>query len=353
MNKLKRFEMLRTLSLLLISLVIVIIAIAILADNPQVAIVSFLYGPISSVSRFGNVIEMMIPLVFTGLAVSVMFQANQFNMGADGIFFIGSIVAGLVATKLSLSGIFHPAVAILIAGLVGAVLNLIPAILKVKFGASELVSSLMLNYVWVLMGLFVINYIIKDPMAGDLASLPFKETATLTTIIPRTRIHTGLIIALLTSFASYIFLYKTKLGYKVRITGANNDFAKYSGINVIAIIILSQVVGGFIAGIGGGIEVLGMYNRIKWKASPGYGFDGVIIAALASNNPLYVPFAAFFMSYLRIGSDIMSINSNIPSELIVIMQAVIIVLIVSNKFLSKKRQSIIVEQVKELEVGEN
>lgn len=343
MKNLQRFEIKKKLIAVTFSLAVALICILFLADNPMIAIQSFLLGPISSISRLGNVVEMMIPLTFTGLAVSVMFRANQINMGSEGIFFISAVFASYLAINLRIPRHLHAIVVLVLSMLLGGILNLIPAYLKVKFKSSELVSSLMLNYIWLFLGLYIVNYHIRDTSAGDLASLKFQESAKLTNVIPGTRIHMGLIIALLLSVGLYIMIFKTKLGYKIRLTGNNEEFAKYSGINVLKIILISQLVGGMLAGLGGATEVLGMYSRFKWKTSPNYGFDGIIIASLAGNNPLFVPIAAFLISYLRIGSDVMGIYSNIPSELIVMIQALIIILVVAKNFMAKSKRKLVIE----------
>ncbi|MCK5250084.1 MAG: ABC transporter permease, partial [Spirochaetaceae bacterium] len=109
-------------------------------------------------------------------------------------------------------------------------------------------------------------------------------------------------------------------------------------------IILSQVIGGFIACMGGSIELLGMYRRFEWQYLPGYGWTGVIVAILARNNPVYVPVAAFFLAYMRIGADIMSRSTDMPNEFVAIIQGIIIILIAATSFLSKQRHKMVVKE---------
>ncbi|HBV66905.1 MAG TPA: ABC transporter permease, partial [Clostridiales bacterium] len=144
-----------------------------------------------------------------------------------------------------------------------------------------------------------------------------------------------LIIAIAVAILGYMFLYRTKIGYEIRVTGENAEFAKYSGINVLKVTLISQLLGGFIFGIGGGVELLGMYSRFSWTSSLGYGWDAVIITTLAKKNPLYVPFAALFLAYLRTGASMMSIATNVPTEIVTVTQGIIILLVVAEQFLSK------------------
>ena len=129
--------------------------------------------------------------------------------------------------------------------------------------------------------------------------------------------------------------------------GINQDFARYSGMNVAAIIILSQVLGGALAGIGGGVEMLGRYSAYSWNALPGYGWTGITVAILAGNNPAFVPLAAFFMAYLNKGCSLMSTYCGVPSQLIDILQAVIFVFFAAKQFLAGYRQRLVVKGAQE------
>jgi simple sugar transport system permease protein len=347
MSKNLKFDILRTVLAIGIALAIAIIIILFVSKEPLIAIQNLLIGPIGTVRHFGNVIEMTIPLVFTGLAVSIMFKASQFNLGAEGAFFAGAIGASIIAMKVALPLVMHPVVAILIGGLIGAVITGIPAILKVRWGASELVSSLMLNYVAFYLGLYLINYYFRDVNAGAMVSMPFLKTASLMAIIPGTRIHFGIVIAAAMILITYYYMYKSKRGYEIILTGENIKFAEYSGIKTGSVILTAQLIGGFIAGVGGATEVLGMYTRFAWQALPGFGWDGVIVAILARNNPALVPIAAFFLAYLRIGADLMSRMSDVQNDVIAIIQGVMIVLIVATSFLAKYRHKMIFNDAKE------
>ncbi|MBU0927728.1 MAG: ABC transporter permease [Spirochaetes bacterium] len=338
------FEVVRTGLAILIALVIALVIILVVSDDPGDALYKFLLGPLGSFRHFGNVIELMIPLVFTGIAISIMFSAAQFNLGAEGGFFIGAIATAFVAIKFNLPPVIHPIVAILFGSLVGSLFCGIPAVLKVKWGASELVSSLMFNYIAFFFGLFLINYYLRDASAGAMVSFLFKPTALLPKLVPKTRISVGIFAAVALVAVAALFMQKTRWGFRIRLTGANAKFSQYSGIDTNAVVVYSQVIGGFIAGLGGSIELLGMYTRFSWQNLPGYGWDGVIVAILARNNPLFVPIAAFFLAYLRIGADIMSRYSDVPNEFVALIQGTIIILIAASSFLAKYRHKLVFKE---------
>ncbi|MGO4108992.1 ABC transporter permease [Paenibacillus sp. YAF4_2] len=333
MIKAIHFEKIRTIAVIAISLLLTLIVIAVVSDDPLRTMVVFLTEPISSVSHIGNVVEMAIPLMFTGLSVALLFRANLFNLGAEGLFYFAGIIASTVAIHVTLSSFLHPIAAILAGGLTGALLSAIPGVLKAKWNVNELVTSLMFNSILFGVGLYLLNYKLRDPQSFMNASYKFNTTAMLNNLVPGTRIHIGLILALLSILAVHYYLYKTKWGYELRMTGSNRSFAEYSGINTTKVIIVVHLIAGFLAGMGGSVEVLGMYNRFQWTGLPGYGLDGALVALLAKNNPLSVIGAALFLAYIRIGADQMARMSDVPAELISIVQAVIILLISAEQFL--------------------
>ncbi len=343
-KSLKLFELGRIVIAIVIALALAMVIIFFNSDMPGEALKSFLLGPLDSLRHIGNVLELMIPLIFCGLSVSIMFSAAQFNLGAEGGFFFGAIGASFLAVNWNLPPVIHPFIAILWGGAIGAVFCGIPGLLKIKWGASELVSSLMFNYIAFFFGLYLINYFLRDVNAGAMVSYPFGETAKLIKLIPKTKVHFGIFIAILMIFLSAVFIFRTRWGYRIRVIGKNIAFAEYSGINTANTILLSQLVGGFIAGMGGAVEVLGLYRRFTWQSLPGYGWTGVIVAILARNNPLYVPVAAFFLAYLSIGADIMSRQTDVPNEFVAIIQGVIIILVAAEAFLARQRHKLVVKE---------
>ncbi len=331
----RAFTVIRMLVGVGIALALALVVILLVSKEPGNALAQFLLAPLSSVRNFGNVIEMSIPFIFTGISVCVMYQAHQFTMIGEGSFYFGGIMATTFVLNVAMPTGLHPIAAILIGGMAGSVGGLLTGWFKAKWGANEFVMSLMLNYVLLYTGTFILSRFLRDPGKGSLASYAFPASAKLAVIIPGTRIHAGLLLALGMVVLVYFFLYRTRWGYSIRITGQNQNFAAYAGVTTAAVIVYSQVIGGFLAGMGGATEMLGMYVRFQWKALPGYGFDGIMVATLAQLNPLLVPVAAIFLAYIRVGADIMARNSDVPSEVVAVIQAIIIVLVAASGFLAR------------------
>ena len=341
---------------ILVALAVAIIFIFICSDTPGKAIEYLLLKPVLNTGADGIsfnarslyvVLSRMIPTVFTGLAVCVMFSANQFNLAGEGAVMLGGFVAALCGVYWAMPAGVHVTVCILMGALSCAVVMLVPALLKTKLGASEMVSSLMLNYVIQYVVLHFLNNDFADRSKGSTQTFPFAETSKVPDLVQGTDLTWGFVIALITTVIAAVFMYRTRWGYAIRMIGINKDFSKYSGIKVGAIIVLSQVVGGFISGMGGSIEVMGRYDTFLWGELPGYGWTGVTIAILAKNNPLYVPIAAFFMAYLERGCELMRTFAGVPSEMLDIIQAVIFLFFAAEQFLAGYRQKIVVKGAKE------
>ncbi len=348
-SKLGMVEALRTCVAVGVSLLLVCVVVVLISATPGAALFDFLIGPLTSLRRFGNVIEACVPLMFTGLSVILLQRAGLFNLAMEGAFFIGSVAATATALTLGLPDKLNLIVSLTIAALSGAIICGIPALLQVKCSANVLVTSLMLNYVCLYFGMWIIVDFFADPEMNSNYSYPFPEGMLLTKLFPKTRINTGILICAACIFLVWLLLNKTSFGYKVTMVGKNERMAKYSGMHIGRLIVGSSLLGGVLAGLGGGIDLFGMYPRFQYSGLPGYGWDGILIAIVARHKAQYVPFAALFLAYLRTGADIMSRNNDIPSEMIKIIQAIVIVLISAQAILSSYRRRIIVQEAKEFE----
>lgn len=340
------FSVIRTLVAVVIALVLALVLILLVSKQPLDALQSFVLGPFSSFRHIGNIIEETMPLIFTGLAACIMFKASQFSMTGEGSFFVGGLVATLVALKSGLPGILLPIAAIVCGGIVGALVGYLPGFLKAKWNANEFVTSMMFNSVLLYFGLFVVNYVVRDPGASFIASYAIPNASKLAVIIPNTQVTVGILIAIGMTVVTYLFLFKSRWGYAIRMTGINREFANYSGIRTFSVIMYSQVLGGLLAGIGGAVEILALFDRFQWTALPGYGFDGLTVAILAGNNPAFVPLGALFMGYLRVGANTMTLNSDVPSELISVIQAILMLLVTASSFLGGWKHKSLVKQKK-------
>ena len=336
-----KMAMIIAIAFALVSLIVFTVS-----EDPVNAIYNFFIGPFTSLRRIGNIIETTSPLMFTALGVIIIFGAGQFSMISEGAFFIGTAGAMVVAITCQMPAGIHPVVAILCGGILGALVALIPALLKMKWNVSELVTSIMLNYVVQFLVIYVLTYYFREMSSSSLCSVLFEKTATLPTILPGTRIHPGVVLGVVACIAMWLLMYRTSFGTALRITGDNGLFAKYSGLKVTGIMVAAQGIAGFVAGMGGGAELLGMYTRFKWAATPGYGWTGIVVALLARRNPLMVPLAAAFIAYMNVGADIMARNSDVGREMVDIIQGVMMLLIAADALLQGWKQRMIVKAAK-------
>lgn len=341
---LKNFTLIRTIIAILLGMVISVVLIFIISEMPGYSLRQFFLGQLLSKSRLANIVETASPMIFTGVAIAIAFQARQFNIGAEGAFYFSAAVGTAFAVSTTMPAILHIPLTLLVAATAGAIFGSIPGWLKAKLHASELVASLMMNYVGYYLGLYLINSHFRDKDAGFLVSIRLPETAWLAQIAQGTRFHWGIFLALVTALLGYYFLYHTTTGYEIRTTGNNQSFARFGGINVFKIIILSQVLMGAVAGIGGMTEVMGIHRRFNWQISPGYGWDGVVVAIIGRNHPLLIVPAALFLSYMRVGGQVLNLMSDVPSELVSVIQAVIIILITADAFLKQWKDRITIRQ---------
>jgi ABC-type uncharacterized transport system permease subunit len=142
----------------------------------------------------------------------------------------------------------------------------------------------------------------------------------------------------------YYFLYHTSTGYEIRMTGHNQKFARFGGINVFKTIVLSQLILGLIAGFGGMTEVMGIHRRFNWQMSPSYGWDGIVVAIIGRNHPLLIIAASFFLAYLQVGGQVLNLMSDVPSEMVTVIQSLIILLITAEAFLAQWKYRITIRE---------
>ena len=298
---------------------------------------AFFLGPVEDEYAIAEILREMVPLIFTGVAVSLMVRCGQFNMFVEGAFFGGAFIAGVLAPVLGEHFLITPILAILAAAVAMGAVGYIPAKMKSTLGVNEFVSSLMLNYIvyWVVM--YLIHGVAADPDYPN-ATMYLEDLMRLPLLNEDTELSSNLIIALLVAIASGLFLFKTKWGYALRMTGDNANFAVYSGIRADRYVTSSQVLGASLAGMGGASFLLGNYYRFQWASLPNYGFDGFVIASIAGNNPYAVPLAALFLGYLRVGALQVSRLGDIPNEVIYVIQAIIIILFGAQFVLGKMKK---------------
>jgi ABC-type uncharacterized transport system permease subunit len=251
------------------------------------------------------------PMIFTGLAVAVAFRAKFWNIGGEGQLIAGAVVSCFVGSFPMPGAIAIPAMAL--AGFVaGSAAALIPATLRVKLKVDDVVSSLLLNSVIFYLLMALIEGPWKDPLSGYPISPPIEDSAIFPVLAEGTRLHIGVIAALVAAPIIWFLIQRTTLGFAIRVSGENPHAAQYGGIPVERVILSAAIVSGGLAGLAGVCEVGGVHYQVMSDISPGYGYSGIVIAMLARLNPLGVVPAAIFLAAVMTGASAMSRATGVP-----------------------------------------
>ena len=293
--------------------------------NPFEAFYYFLVAPLSTRVSALEVLVKATPLLFTGLAVAFAFSGGFWNIGVEGQLYAGAIAAAGVGT---LVGGIPPLLAIplmLLAGFVaGTLWVLVPALLKVRLAVDEVVTTLLLNAVILFLVSYLLNGPWRDPVSGWPQSAPIADSAVLFKLIPRSRVHFGLVVAIVTLVSVWFVLARTGLGLKMRAVGLGQDAARFAGVDVSRVMLTAALVSGGIAGLAGVSEVAGIHFHLIDGISPGYGYTGIIIATLAGLNPLGVALAALFIGLIDTGAQTVSRALGVPAYLGDVVQATLL-----------------------------
>jgi simple sugar transport system permease protein len=306
---------------IVLALLIGAIILIITGSNPLSAYAALFRGAFGSVEAFSRTLEKATPLIFGGLAVAFAFKAGLFNIGGQGQLLVGAIFTAYLGFAIDgLPFIIHMPLALLGGSLVGALYAAIAGALKAYTGAHEVITTIMLNYV----AINLTDYLADGPWkdAGIVARTPaVLESA----VIPQWGFFPfGFGIAVFMAVLTWYLLYRTTWGYAIRATGLNLHAARYAGIKVARIIVLTMAFSGFLAGMGGAVETLGVVGRYQPGFNVGLGFDGITIALLAKTNPLGVIPAAILIGAMDAGASQMQFDAGVRFQIIDIIEGMIL-----------------------------
>lgn len=260
------------------------------------------------------------PLIFTGLSAAVAFRAGLFSIGQAGQMALGAAFAAWLGTRLSAPGILHPLLALAAAALAGGLWGLIPGLLKVRIGVNEILSTFLMNSI----AFYLIGAI---PMRRYIA-----ESARLAPLAEGTKLNSGFFLALAALVFVFLFLFRSSGGFAVRMSGQAPAFAKNAGIRPARAVSVAMLISGALAGLGGGVEILGVHYHFVTNFSAVDQFDGLVVALLGSAHPIGVFFAAVFLGGVRLGSlNGLAIEAGIPRELGGAMIAVMVIFMCAEK----------------------
>jgi len=301
--------------------------------DPARIIAAFQSGDNLAIRRaFNPFLESLVastPYIFGSLAVALGFRAGLFNIGVEGQLTIGAIFAAFVGYSITgLPAIIHIPLALLAGALGGALWGFIPGWLKVKTGGHEVINTIMMNYV----AFRISDWLLSGPMMRPDSFNPVSPTIQESAMLPQffgppIRFHLGFFIALVVAWLVYWLLFRTKWGFELRSVGANPNAARYAGMSILGTTILAMSLSGALAGLTGTNEVLGLNHNLAMAFSSGYGFDSIALALLGKSHPLGVVFASLLFGTLRNGATRMMVVSQIPIDIITVLQALILVFI--------------------------
>jgi ABC-type uncharacterized transport system permease subunit len=329
----KRAERSNTIALvsplIAIGLTIVTMSIlfAILGKNPISALVVYFIDPLTDSYSLQEIAVKATPLVMIGIGLSLCYLANVWNIGAEGQFLIGAVAGSWLAVKTQGTdvGYWVLPVMLLLGAAAGALYALIPAICRVRFGASEILTSLMLVYVADLFLDYMVRGPWRDPAGFNFpTTAEFDPVATVPVLIQGGRLHLGAIIALLVVATASVLLGRTIKGFEIRVVGAAPRAARFGGFNSNQLALLTFAISGALAGLAGIIEVAGPVGHLQPGFSPGYGFTAIIVAFLGRLNPVGILIAGLFLALTFIGGEQAQIAMKIPLDATKVFQGILL-----------------------------
>ena len=305
--------------------------IAAIGEDPLAVYALMLRESLGTGYGLGQTLFKATPLVFTGLAVALGFRAGLFNIGAEGQLYLGGLAAALTGAALAgLPAVLLLPLALLAAAAAGAAWGTVPGLLKARFGAHEVINTIMLNFVAFALASFLGRFVFEPATVRTAAVGAGAELARLDVLFPALRgspVNLSLLLALLAAAGTGLLLFGTRLGYELRAVGLNAPAAEYGGVSIGRVQVAAMALSGGLAGLGGVNFVLGYKHYFEMNFSAGAGFLGIAVALLGRNHPVGVIVAALFFGALSYGGLV--INQRVPKELVDVLQGLVILMAIS------------------------
>ena len=320
----RRMMILTPVIAVLLALIIGAIIIACLGKNPFEGYAAMIQGSLGDGAKLSKTLERACPLIFTGLCAAFAYKCGVFNLGGEGQFIMGGCATATCVLGLGLEGPAGLALGLLAGIVAGAIWGLLPGIMKITRGLNEMITTIMLNYV----AMYFMEYIYKNVYSdnGPPKTIAIPQSARLPEVLGT---HVGVILAIVLGIFIWYVIFRTSFGFKIRATGMNSTAAKVNGFPVKRLIMLSFIISGAIAGMGGATELLGKQYRLMSGFGAGFGFDGVAIALIAQLSPIGSLVVAIFFGALTTGASSMQVGIMVPTAIVEIIRALIIIFSVS------------------------
>ncbi|MBT9177020.1 MAG: D-allose transport system permease protein AlsC [Firmicutes bacterium] len=320
-----------------LGLVVGAVIIMTIGENPLRAYAALFYGAFGSLDRILGTLTRATPIIITGLAVALPFKAGLFNIGVEGQMLMGALAAAVVGSSFrGLPMLVHLPLAIVAAMVGGGLWAFIPAWLKARRGIHEVINTIMMNFIANAVLAYLVVEVLRTPGEMIPKTPPILSSAVLARFgdsIPgiTARLNMGFVLALLAAVALYYLLWRTTTGYEIRAVGLNPKAAEYAGIDVPRRIMLAMVLSGLLAGLAGAERILGFGRTLFLGFSPGFGFEGIAVALLGRNHPVGILLAALLFGALSSGGMRLSFATDVPSDIIVVLQATIIFFVAADQ----------------------
>ena len=296
--------------------------------SPALGYGAVLKGAFGSKYNIATTFAKTVPLVLTGLATAISFNSGIFNIGGEGQLYLGAFAAAYVGfTFVNLPKGMGIILAIIAGAIVGGLYAFVPGLLKVKYKIDEVITTIMLNSVAVLFTSYLVNYPFASTRGKMGATEMIAEQYKLSRLVKLSTLNTSIFFMGIIAIIIYYLMEKTSAGYDFKIVGQNSLFARYGGINDKKQMLIAMVLSGVLCGIAGVFEVLGVHYRFLQHISPGFAWDGMLVALIVKNNPIGVIIMSIFFGALKTGSISMENATSIPSELVLVIQSIIILFI--------------------------
>lgn len=320
-----------------LALLVGAVVILLTGANPVAAYRAILFGAFGNLNNISETAVKAAPLVLAGCGLAIAFRANLWNIGAEGQIFAGGISAICVGLYLGHLPPFVVLPLTVLAGFAGGALWAgIAGFLKVRLGIDEVINTIMLNYIAAL----GVNWLIHGPLMDPAASFPrtaiIPENAQLPILLPRTRLHLGVVIAIVLALVLQWVLWRTSLGFRIRAIGQNRTAARYGGVNVGRTMMIAMLISGGMAGLAGMGQATGLHFRMLQDISGGLGFTAIAVALLAGSQPAATLLSGFVLAALDVGANSMQIRAGVPIEVVKIIQGLVILFVVGREYFDRR-----------------
>ncbi len=319
------------LSLFSLILALFLFSLAILATgrNPISAYWAIITGSFGTLKDFLNVLAYMLPLIMTGLGASVAFQSGVFNIGGEGQVLVGGLASVIVGLLVPFPAPWGYLFAMMVGFLTGALWAILPTLLAGRNLTSLSVATIMMNSIAALLTEYIVKQFFQREGASNTETVVVNEGSILPRFFPSTQFNYGIFVAIICVIIVTWFLYKTPFGFSLRAMGNNPKAVQQAGVSIYKRTLATMFISGGLFALAGSIQCLAIYKRFVMGFSPGYGWDGITVATLAGNSPVGVLLSAFLFGMLRSASINMNLSDQVTTEMISVLQGLIVVLVAS------------------------